>query len=380
MSESFLSLPTDYTTQILQNIVRNASITMAVNGKRVPGLLKFTTRKNNYWAADTFHATIALDGTSAGFGPPFWSLNSPIELELFASLDSTQPPTSMMIGLIDVIEWNLTEQVIEVTGRDYSSTLIDTRTTEKFPNLTSSAIASLLAKRRNLLASVQATTTPAGHYYHVDHIEATDRTTEWQLLTFLAEQEGFNLWVEGRTLFFEPASINPPPLKLTYAYATATSTVQANAPQWTMTRQITLAHDITVTVISWNHEHKTPIKAVATGTRTRKATKNLPGQEPASNVAPQSFVIRVPGLTLQKALALAQKKLDELSKHERKGTVSNLPMILGLSPRGTVQVVGTQTDFDQSYFIDEISRTFSARECDMTIEFKNASPQAQLAL
>ncbi|MBN9509760.1 MAG: hypothetical protein J0I21_11700 [Alphaproteobacteria bacterium] len=363
----------DYTPLLLAPAVRRLAIGLRINGQVVPGLIRFAVQSNNYWSADTFTAEVALDASSS-WGPPFWALNDTIEVELLASLDPAQQPTSLILGLVDSLEW-ASDQPIRVSGRDYSGVLIDARTSEKFANQTSSSIAQTLAARHSLQASVQPTTTLAGDYYRADHVQMTDRITEWQLLTYLAEREGFNLWVAGRVLYFQPApSPAPPPLQIAYSYAGSDAPTQASTPRFTMLRNLTLARDIIVTVISWNHEQKAAIKAVAHQTKIRKASVNTPAQAPASKLPAQSFIFRVPGLTLAQAQDYADRKYAELSQHERKVTVSNLPMVLGLTARDMVQVVGTMTDFDQQYFIEEIERSFSATHATMTIRAKNASP------
>jgi phage protein D len=372
----------DLSPQLSLPAARRLAIGMKVNGRVVPGLVRCTVTNNNYWGADTFEAVVALGATSAGFGLPFWALNDTIELELLASLDPSQPPASLILGLADDLEWDAAQAAVTLRGRDYSSRFIDARTSEKFPNLTGSQIATTLAGRHQMQAAVQATTTLAGDLYRQDHVQMTDRVTEWQLLTYLAEREGFDLWVAGRTLHFQPAPPQPgPPLTIGYSYATASNaTVQANTPHLKCSRAMTLSRDISVTVISWNHEHKRPISATAHASKLVKGRGNTPIQAPASNIGAQSFVFRVPGLTQQQAQEYANRKWAELSRHERRVTVSDLPVVLSLTPRMMLQVTGTLTSFDQPYFIEEIERSFAAEHAGMTIRAKNASPQSMQVL
>lgn len=372
---------TDWTPLLTTPQVRQLTIGMKVNGRAAPGLMRYSIHSNNYWAADTFTAIVGMDGTANGspnaFGLPFWAAQPNLELELLASLSPAEPPTSMILGRVDNLQWSADEQVLELRGRDYSGVFIDARSAEKYLNKTASQVATTLATAHQLQANVQATKTIVGEYYHDDAVQMTDRITEWQLLTYLAQREGFNLWVSGRTLNFQPlANPAPPPLKVSFAYADQAGTVRANVPRLMCERNLTLAKDIKVTVISWNHEQKKPVRKTAQSVKTKSTKGGGPSLAPGGTEPPQTYTFRVPGLNEPQALAYAQKKLDELSKHERKITVSNLPMILGLDARGMVQVNGTLTDWDQQYFIDEIDRTFSVSEASMTIHAKNASPQA----
>ena len=119
---------------------------MAVNGARMPGLLSLTVTRNNFLAADHFAAEVALDATGHGFGAPFWAMQDQIELNLMVSLGQGAPQ-SLIIGLVDEVAIDLAQQSMSLTGRDYTSLFIETKTAEKFQNLSSSQVAELLARQ-----------------------------------------------------------------------------------------------------------------------------------------------------------------------------------------------------------------------------------------
>ncbi len=101
--------------------------------------------------------------------------------------------------------------LVHLDGRDLTTSLIETRTQETFANRTASEIATLLAGRHSLTAQVVPTTTPVGRYYQDEHDRITldqfsHATTEWDLLVFLARQESFDVFVQGQSLYFQPAT------------------------------------------------------------------------------------------------------------------------------------------------------------------------------
>lgn len=63
----------------------------------------------------------------------------------------------------------------------------------------------------------------------------------------------------------------------------------------------------------------------------------------------------VPNLTPDEALKLAQRRLAELTRHERVIT-AEMPGELSLMPRMQVLLDGSATGFDQVYWIDEVDR------------------------
>jgi hypothetical protein len=93
-----------------------------------------------------------------------------------------------------------------VSGRDLTAAFIDAKTTIQYQNLTSSQIASQLAISHGMSFSGPTTTTVAGTFYAYDRVSMTDQRSEWDLLTWLAQQEGFQCYVKGTTLYFEPRS------------------------------------------------------------------------------------------------------------------------------------------------------------------------------
>ncbi len=148
--------------------------------------------------------------------------------------------------------------VIRAEGRDLTAALIEARTQETFANRTASEIAQLFAGRHNLAAEVTETRTPVGRYYQDEHDRITldqfsRATTEWDLLVFLAQQEGFDVFVSGTTLYFQP------PAGADVALTLSPDTVL----DLRLERSLTLARDIEVTVKSWNSRQQSAFTQTA---------------------------------------------------------------------------------------------------------------------
>ena len=127
---------------------------------------------------------------------------------------------SLIQGEADTVAYDVLNRTVDVEGRDLTARLLDARTQETFSNQTASEIAETLAGRHGLTPNVSATSTLAGRYYSTEHDRITlgqfsRATTEWDLLSFLAAREGFDVFVAGQTLTFAPPSSNPATMSLT---------------------------------------------------------------------------------------------------------------------------------------------------------------------
>jgi phage protein D len=181
-------------------------------------------------------------------------------------------------------------------------------------------------------------------------------TTEWDLLTFLAAQEGFEVFVAAQTLYFQPLG------------QTAAPTILApgDCLSLSLERALTLARDIEVTVKSWNTRHQAAFSQTA-----RSAAR---GRGSKGSGTPQRIVVVRPNLSPNEALQLAQRILTDLSGHERL-VHAELPGELTLTPRSRVTLTGTGTDFDQTYYVAELDRHFSvAHGFTQRLRLKNANP------
>jgi phage protein D len=258
-------------------------------------------------------------------------------LELQFSLDGGTSFESAITGLVDAVDYDANAATIGFSGRDLSAALIEARTQETFANQTASEIAELLARRHGLSAQVTATTTPAGRYWELEHDRLTmnaftQATVEWDLLVSLAQHEAFDLWISGTTLYFQPQQD-----------ATPVVIRPENCVSLRLERALTLAGDVEVIVKSWHSRGGIGCTQSARRRGSGKAAR---------------YIYVVPNLTPDQALTLAQRRLNELTRHERV-VVAELPGDMVLTPRMALALEGTATGFDTNYRIDEIERSLS---------------------
>jgi phage protein D len=193
--------------------------------------------------------------------------------------------------------------------------------------LTSSDVASLLASRHGLAASVAPTMELIGRFFQAGHTRTAlsqhgRATTEWDVLSWLAQQEGYDVWVSGMTLYFQPSSLP----------SGSVAVSPDDCISMEMSRDLAIGAGGSLQVQSWNCALQQVVSASAM----------------YGNGAPNG------------AQLLAQRIASQLSSHERRVSFE-APADLVTAPRMQLQLYGTNTDFDGGYTIYEVERRFSVK-------------------
>lgn len=317
-------------------LVRTPRLLVLANGVPLMNAMDATVTSTGAFAADWFYVRAALAGDAAR-----WAAASPVRVDVQISLTPQSGFVSLIQGDVDAVSIDPLQGTLTLEGRDLSAALIEAPSQEVFANQTSSEIATVLAGRHGLSTDVQATATPVGRYWQLEHDKLTlnagsQATTEWDLLATLAQHEGFDLWVAGETLHFRAPDVSAPPTILSASRVSALR----------LDRALTFAGDIIVTVKSWHS------RAGSSCVQTVQTERDSPSSK--------TYVFVVPNLTPQSALALAQQRLQELTGHELSIT-AEMPGELGLQPRGWLHLQGTGTAFDTRLRIDEVERQLHAK-------------------
>lgn len=306
-------------------------------------------------------------GTDTWANASFWASSDNIYLEVQFSVDDGQTFVSLAQGFADLVSLDVIGGSVAVQGRDLSSQLIEARTQEAFANRTASEIATKFAQRHSLTPAVVATSTPVGRYYGGSYATATldqftKSTTEWDLLTYLARCERYDLFVRGTTLYFQPiADPNSATLRIR----------PENAIKITLHRTLSLAGDVGVTVKSWNSQLQQSIMECVLGSLNSSGTA---AQADQTSPAPQYVFVR-PNLTPDIASRLALQHIAELCRHERTVRIT-MPGELTMMPGSVVLLEGTETAFDQPYYIDTIERMMQPRTgFTQSVVLKYTSPR-----
>jgi phage protein D len=350
--------------------VRRPVVELTVNGIPIPGLIEAEVTNNTHFASDTFHAVLALSELPAAYGPDYWA-NSVYDRIGIAAGFAGERLMPLILGQVDEIDYDPVRRTITLSGRDLSAPLIDAKTAEKFVNQTASQIAETLADRHGLLSKVQATSTKAGTYYSHEHVVLTQEQSEWDLLVYLAEQEGFDVWVTGDRLHFEPS---PLPTNPAYKIAWDEAALASNALDIRLSRSQTLARDVIVIVRSWNQKLQRAFKVEF------RVARLANGEREAGRRAFQTYSFNVPNLTRDQCLALAKAKAEEITRHERVLTAS-LPGDSKLTTRAMIHLVGAGNGWDQLYYPDSVTRRISFEEgYRMDLRAKNHGTQSTVVI
>ncbi|GAN79769.1 phage late control D family protein [Acidocella aminolytica] len=349
---------------------------ITINGADQAGAIHADIDQTGHYGADTFEAEIAL-GKSGDYSLAWWADQQNIDVQISVAASNAGASESwvqLFDGIVDTVDFDIAPQVVRISGRDRSSLLIDAPTQEAFPNKTSSEIATLLAERHGLTPNVATTTILVGQYYQLEHSTVTlgafsHQTTEWNLLIYLAQKEGFDLWVSGNTLNFQPAqSSSGSPIVVSYkAPFVASPYPVMSVENLQLSRNLRLASDIEVTVKSWDSR----------ANRAYERVVRLPGVHSTATSTVVNYVEVKPGLSPAEALKYGQTMLAQLSRHERV-IHTEMPADTTTTPRQMVQLSSTGSAFDQPYYIDSIRRSL---DCNggftQTIRAKNSSPRTQ---
>lgn len=300
---------------------------IAIAGAPIVGAISLELESVAYFAADRFTLMLA-NGANTAF---FVGLDAQtITIDIALSLAGYQ---NLIIGQIDNVRMNLLDNTVTLSGRDLSAQLIDTEISQTFVNQTSSQIATTIATRHNLMPNISATETPVGQYYEIDHARSalglnSRSTTEWNLLSQLAQLENFIVAVAGTTLTFGPQ--------------TATGILTVLSPQCFMALTLDIATTIptSTTVKSWNTRNKAVVAQMAGETTGNSTT-----------------LIR-PNLTTAQATIIAANHLAILARHSTILT-GIMPGETSLVPTSQIMLAGTGSQLDQTYTIEAIKRSIN---------------------
>ncbi|MGJ7529860.1 phage late control D family protein [Variovorax sp. GB1P17] len=352
------------------------------NNERLEGVIGFEVDANSFYQADTFRLTLCLSAQPANRDWNWWSMQTSIEVELLAGypddvVNFTKTDlVSLVVGNVDDIEIDPIRDEIVMGGRDLTSAFIDNKIIDKFQNLTASQVATKLAKEHGLTPVVTATQGTVGSYYQIDHVSMQDDKPEWDVLTYLAQVTGNVVYVKGRELHFEPktdpATQNPYVLKWQRPTDSQFSPV-FNAMTLSVSRNLTIAKDVRVTVRSWNQKQKKGF----TVTADRKKVKNQTTSKVARSTGPpQQYSFFFPNMTPDEAQKKANQLLKDISEHEV-NLNAEIPGDPAVTPSVVIRLQGTETAFDQLFYPASVLHTYDESQGYRTsIRAKNSSPES----
>ena len=303
--------------------LRQPRLRILADGDALPGALSADIGTNNHLAADRFRLRLATRGLEPA------ALAGRLDIQV--GLDGGW--TSLLLGTADSLHLDPIRGILDVEGRDLSAALVEARVDETFANRTSSEVAALFASRHGLQADVTTTSTPIGRLYGNERDRLTTgharAATEWDLLAALAQQEGFDLFMDGPRLHFGPPSSDAPvPLLV------------GGCVGLEVEHRLALS-GLRVQVRSWGSRAGTAVEASAgSGARLHGLVR--------------------PNLSADEAQRLADRTLADLRRHEWAAHVT-MPGELLLTARSRVSLQGAGAGWDRVLAVSDIARHLDAR-------------------
>jgi phage protein D len=350
--------------------LRKPHASLTANGIAIPLWEEIEVIQNaGHYASDTFTIKLPAWKQAAPADFPWWSTQTDIETAIDAGLlDQSGQIANMqqlIVGLVDEVSIATAGTMMTVRGRDYSSALIETIITDISLNLTASQVARQFADEHGLTGNVTETITPISRY----GTRLTRHESEWDFLTALGQEEGFQVFMQGKRLYFGPPPTpdisNPWVIKL--VPPSDGKSLVSNADQVSLQRALTLARDVIVHVDSTDRITGQAIHATYTAVNPLRASRS--GQK----VPAQRYYFNEPNLTQAQADQLAEAKARDITRHERI-VEAEAPGDTSLTPQTVIKLIGTGTDWDQLYYIDRLTHRFRRRGgYAMTIRAKNHS-------
>jgi len=317
---------------------------------------------------------------------PFWVQQTEVLIDVYIGFPkdpenySVSDLTLMMTVRCDEIRLDPGTSTVTLAGRDLTSLFIDNKTDKKFANMTASAIVTQLAKQYPQFTqlNIKNTSELVGNYYSLDHVQMQQSTTLWKLMTYLAQHEGLQCFVLGRQLYFGEfgTSVSDAPYKIQYSPPdedNAWPTI--NVERMEFIHDLTISGDVIVRVRSFHGAKNAAYSATA------KATRTLKNIEKSSKTAQtkQEYDYVFHGLTQAQCQQKADTLLAQISQHEYR-LEATTPGDTVTFPWTPVVVGGTNTDFDTTYQLARISRTFDRRGYLMTMSARTAPTQQAVTL
>lgn len=355
----------------LPSRVRQPRGAVKINGVAVTGWLEFDTDENEFSQPDTFSVLFAMKGLPSDKGPDWWSRQEKVDVELYAGFPADPDNYSdadlalIFSGIGDDIGLNFTGREISLVGRDRTKLMMDAKSSEKNVNVTASDIATKIAAKHGLTPKVTATQTKIGKYYQIDKVDLNEERTDWDLLTWLAREEGFIVFVRGDELHFRAKpDAGQDPYVVKYSPPTSEDFARGSVRGIRCGRSLTVARGVKVVVRTWNSKRK-------------KAFERTASRGGAGGGDVQEYRYTIANLTPEQCEARAQQILEEVSRHAMTLEIDG-PADTILKIDDVISLEGTGTACDQVYYPQSIRRSMSLRDgFTWDVAAKNKTPESE---
>ena len=192
------------------NLARVASprVRALINGVTIDTVTHFNIVAGGSCRASRCDLTLRVPDNA---GAALWLVPNirAVRISVFVRFDENIEEVRLFEGIADLVEFDPIKNLARVRGRDYSAILMSSSNQGAFCNQTASEIAETIATRHGFDTNIVETVTLVGSQSNEDHDQMllnaySQFTSEWDLLTHMAQIERFELYFEGSTLNFAP--------------------------------------------------------------------------------------------------------------------------------------------------------------------------------
>ena len=337
------------TSASLTTPVRAPRLRVDINGVIINSIVHAEVVNRGSYKSSDFELTASITGNirdrrwlSAVSG------RATVQIYMYSGIFGVGPP--IFQGLADSISIDQTNGIARISGRDYSSVLIDSTYQDSFCNQTASEIANSIAARHGFNSNVFTTSRMVGTYQDNSYNQFllnshSHITSEWDLLTQLARSEQFELFVDGNVLVFAPSISLPRNNTLIDVGEVIGIRFHKNLP---------LSDQTTLTVKSWNSWlglalYHSDGQSISSDTASTLDFSDKQGVE---------IAIFKPNLSPVDAEQLANRSLN-LIKEQMLTVQITMPGEILMKPRDVITISGSQSSFDTNYVVRSVRREFS---------------------
>jgi len=265
--------------------------------------------------------------------------------------------TKVMSVDADFIEVTLETGIVTITGKDKSAALHQSKTTEQVHNKTMKEQIEVFAKRHELTLQMDDQSGKAGRTYKVDFNDMTHEESEWTAIQRYITHLGLVAYVDDKTLHVVAANSSSGGAKtINYKAPTAQSYASGDFMHLSLKHDMILAKGVKTTVKSWNSKKAKVITATEGGS--------------GGGASVGGFSIYHPDLEQDQADKIAKSHNEMAASHELTCSLE----ISGdetITAQQKITLTGTQSQFDQSFFIISMSDEVSDTGYRQTFELKN---------
>jgi hypothetical protein len=323
--------------------VRAPRLQVLINGQPLVGTVEAGVTTFSRFRAGSFQISAVLAQPEFSFD--FWITSSEITVEILVAADGSSGLYSIIEGKADQISVDPVRGLVRISGRDYTSVLLDSNTQEVFVNRTASELAISIATRRGLVPLVSATTDMVGRQDNDGHTYSTFRQfsrtlSEWDILVDLAVRENYDVFVAGKSLCFQPSGSMRRRFNLNMTAATGVR----------VERLLPGGADISVIVQSWDCREQAMVQEVVGGSESQ----NSGLQQPAAR---RTYIVMEPNLSAADAARIAKSRLAEFSSYKTT-CIIDMPGELTLTARDEISLIDQAGLPVGSFEIEAIDRRF----------------------